>query len=72
MLALRYDWRDTSLVTLHNFSSHAVKVKLKIGVPRDDVMVEVFADQHSRVRNDGTHASGARRLCLAMVPSRLD
>jgi maltose alpha-D-glucosyltransferase/alpha-amylase len=55
VLALRYDWRETSLVTLHNFANHTAKVNLKVGVPRDDVMVEVFANQRSRVRNDGTH-----------------
>ena len=55
VLALRYDWRDTSLVTLHNFANRDVKVKLKIGVERDDVLVDVFSDLHSRVRNDGMH-----------------
>ena len=55
VLALRYDWRDTSLVTLHNFANRDVKVKLKIGVERDDMLVDVFSDLHSRVRNDGMH-----------------
>jgi maltose alpha-D-glucosyltransferase/alpha-amylase len=55
VLALRYDWRETSLVTLHNFSNRDVKVKLKVGVERDDVLVDVFSDLHSRVRNDGMH-----------------
>lgn len=55
VLALRYDWRETSLVTLHNFASRDVKVKLKVGVERDDVLVDVFSDLHSRVRNDGMH-----------------
>jgi maltose alpha-D-glucosyltransferase/alpha-amylase len=55
VLALRYDWRDTSLVTLHNFANRDVKVKLKVGVERDDMLVDVFSDLHSRVRNDGMH-----------------
>jgi maltose alpha-D-glucosyltransferase / alpha-amylase len=55
VLALRYDWRDTSLVTIHNFANRDVKVKLKIGVERDDMLVDVFSDLHSRVRNDGMH-----------------
>ena len=55
VLALRYDWRETSLVTLHNFANRAVKVKLKVGVERDDMLVDVFSDLHSRVRNDGMH-----------------
>jgi maltose alpha-D-glucosyltransferase/alpha-amylase len=56
VLAMRYDWRNTSVVTLHNFASHQVTAKFKVGVPRDELMVEVFADRHSRIRNDGMHA----------------
>src|SRR2546422_3624360 len=55
VLAIRYDWRNTSLVTLHNFSDRRQKVRLKVGVPRDGVLVEVFDDLHSRAQNDGAH-----------------
>ena len=54
-LAIRYDWRNTSMVTLHNFASTTETVKLKIGCERDDVLVEVFDGKHSRVQNDGFH-----------------
>lgn len=40
VLALRYDWRGTSLVTLHNFS---------------DKKQEVFDGRHSRRLPDGFH-----------------
>jgi maltose alpha-D-glucosyltransferase/alpha-amylase len=55
VLGMRYDWRDTSLVTLHNFSNRRQTVQLKIGGPRDHLLVEVFDGHHSRARNDGTH-----------------
>jgi maltose alpha-D-glucosyltransferase/alpha-amylase len=55
VLAIRYDWRETSLLTLHNFSNRRQTVKLKIGSARDDVLVEVFDGHHSRRLNDGTH-----------------
>ena len=55
VLALRYDWRGTSLVTLHNFSDKKQKVALKVGVPRDRVLVEVFDGRHSRRLPDGFH-----------------
>jgi maltose alpha-D-glucosyltransferase/alpha-amylase len=55
VLGMRYDWRDTSLVTLHNFSGRAQTVKLKVGSKRDDVLVEIFDGRHSRAHNDGTH-----------------
>jgi hypothetical protein len=32
------------------------RLRLKVGGERDDLLVNVFDDHHSRVRNDGTHA----------------
>ena len=55
VLALRYDWRGTSLLTLHNFSSRQQKVTLKVGGERDGLLVEVFADRHSRAHADDKH-----------------
>ena len=55
VLAMRYDWRDTSLVTLHNFSSARQTVKVRIDSPRDGLLVEVFDGHHSKAHNDGTH-----------------
>ena len=55
VLALRYDWRDTSLVTVHNFGSARQKVKLRVDSPRDAVLVELFDGRHSKVQNDGAH-----------------
>jgi maltose alpha-D-glucosyltransferase/alpha-amylase len=55
VLAMRYDWRETALVTLHNFSNRPQTVKLKVGSPRDELLVEVFDDRHSRAQNDGAH-----------------
>jgi maltose alpha-D-glucosyltransferase/alpha-amylase len=55
VLALRYDWRGTSLLTLHNFSSSAKTLKLKVGCDHDDLLVEVFDSRHSRAHNDGLH-----------------
>src|SRR5262249_44759496 len=36
VLVLRYDWRDTSLITMHNFSGRAQTVRLKVGCPHGD------------------------------------
>ena len=33
VLALRYDWRGTSILTLHNFSNQEQKVRLRVGAP---------------------------------------
>jgi maltose alpha-D-glucosyltransferase/alpha-amylase len=55
VLAMRYDWRGTSLLTLHNFSSRTQRVRLKVGCDNDDTLVEVFDGRHSRAHNDGAH-----------------
>ena len=55
VLVLRYEWRDTSLITMHNFSARARTVRLKVGGPRSDLLVEVFNGHHSRAHNDGAH-----------------
>ena len=55
VLVLRYDWRGTSLVTLTNFSSARRRVRVRVGSDRDGLLVSLFDDRVSRVRNDGTH-----------------
>ena len=55
MLALRYDWRGTSLLTLHNFAEKSQTVVMRVGGQHDDVLTEVFDDHHSRRQNDGAH-----------------
>jgi len=55
VLALRYDWRRTSLLTMHNFSNRTERVSLKVGVDDDGLVVNLFENQHSRARADGTH-----------------
>jgi maltose alpha-D-glucosyltransferase/alpha-amylase len=55
VLALRYDWRRTSLVTLHNFSARPKNVRLKVGVSKDGLLVDVFDKRRSVARPDGAH-----------------
>jgi maltose alpha-D-glucosyltransferase / alpha-amylase len=55
VLALRYDWRDTALLTLHNFGSAKRKVRVKLDCRNDDLIVDVFDHRHSRKHNDGAH-----------------
>jgi maltose alpha-D-glucosyltransferase/alpha-amylase len=55
VLAMRYDWRRTSLVTLHNFADRPVKVRLKVQCENDQLLVDIFDGRHSQGTNDGTH-----------------
>jgi maltose alpha-D-glucosyltransferase / alpha-amylase len=55
VLVIRYDWRNTALVTVHNCSSAKRNVKVTIESPRDELLVEVFDGHHSKRHNDGAH-----------------
>ena len=55
VLLLRHDWRGTSLVTLHNFSSRSQTVKFRVGCANDDLLVDVFDGRHSRANGDDEH-----------------
>ncbi len=55
VLALRYDWRETSLVTMHNFADASKDVRIRIDAPGGEMLVDVFDDKHSKAHNDGTH-----------------
>ena len=70
VLAMRYDWRNTSLVTLHNFSSSKQKVKVKIGTPRRRAAGRGVRrpSQQGRQRRHASHGHG--RLRLAVVSRR--
>ena len=54
VLAMRYDWRGTALVTLHNFSSQPQKVRLQLDDPAAHQLVDVFQDQLSEAES-GKH-----------------
>ena len=55
VLAMLYDWRETSLLTLHNFSDRPQTVRVRVGRRNDGLLVEVFDRHHSRAHNDGEH-----------------
>jgi maltose alpha-D-glucosyltransferase/alpha-amylase len=55
VLAIRYDWRDTSLLTLHNFGTGRQRVRVKVDTKDDGVLVDVFDNKQSRAHSDGAH-----------------
>jgi maltose alpha-D-glucosyltransferase/alpha-amylase len=55
VLALRYDWRNTSLVTAYNFAGRRRKARLQVGTPQGKVLVSVFDERHSRAGAGGVH-----------------
>jgi maltose alpha-D-glucosyltransferase / alpha-amylase len=54
VLAMRYDFSGTSMLTLHNFSGRRQTVAVDLKGRGGDLLVDVFEDHHSRAEN-GTH-----------------
>ncbi|BBU33308.1 hypothetical protein BTHE68_70420 (plasmid) [Burkholderia sp. THE68] len=57
MLALRYHWRNNSVVCVHNFSAAACTVKFRVGsnAGENDVLVNLLSDDHSQGNAKGQH-----------------
>jgi maltose alpha-D-glucosyltransferase / alpha-amylase len=55
VLGMRYDWRNTSLVTMHNFRDARAEVAFKVDAPRGELLVNVFEENHSTADRSGVH-----------------
>lgn len=55
ILALRYDWRRTSLLAIHNFAAEPRTARLRLDVPGGERLADVFASQESRAGESGEH-----------------
>ena len=58
VLALRYDWRNNSVLCLHNFGAEACTVKFRSGCtePGQNRLINLLSDDHSEESDDGRHA----------------
>jgi maltose alpha-D-glucosyltransferase/alpha-amylase len=57
VLAMRYDWRNNSVLFVHNLSPSPCEVRFETGVPgeRGKLLVNLLTDDHSRAESDGRH-----------------
>jgi maltose alpha-D-glucosyltransferase/alpha-amylase len=55
VLVLRYDWRNTSLLTVHNFAGQRRKARIDVGTPEGTLLVEVFGQGDSRAGASVAH-----------------
>jgi maltose alpha-D-glucosyltransferase / alpha-amylase len=57
VLAIRYDWRNNSVVFLHNLSDSPREVTFSTGVRGSEgrVLVNLLSDNHSHATEDGKH-----------------
>jgi maltose alpha-D-glucosyltransferase/alpha-amylase len=63
ILALCYDWRGTSLVTVHNFTDRTVRTRVKPGRDRSQVLVDVFDGRRSEADGEGAHRLTVKPYC---------
>jgi maltose alpha-D-glucosyltransferase / alpha-amylase len=57
VLGIRYDWRNNSVIFLHNLSDTPREVMFSVGLGRSEsrLLVNLLSDAHSRVARDGSH-----------------
>jgi maltose alpha-D-glucosyltransferase/alpha-amylase len=55
VLALRYDYQGTSVVTFHNFSDSPQKVTVDIDCPRGEVLVDMFGKDRLQAHRGCEH-----------------
>jgi maltose alpha-D-glucosyltransferase/alpha-amylase len=55
VLALRYIWRDTAILTLHNFADTPQTVHIDVGTDDGGVICDYFDDDHSKAADSGKH-----------------
>jgi maltose alpha-D-glucosyltransferase / alpha-amylase len=56
VLAIRYDWRGNSILTIHNFHSKPVNIKVDVGVDEGNKLTNLLLGEHSQAGADGKHA----------------
>ncbi len=63
ILGLRYDWRNNSVVVLHNLSALPQEIWLKVGIdgPHGDRLVNLLSTEHSEAVESGKH-------CILLEP----
>jgi maltose alpha-D-glucosyltransferase/alpha-amylase len=57
VLVMRYDWRNNSVLFVHNLDSKPREVSFATGLGNasDKLLVNLLTDEHSHARNDGRH-----------------
>ena len=55
VLAIRYDWRGTSLVIFHNFSDSPQRVTVDLDCPRGEMIADVFGKERLQARKGCEH-----------------
>jgi maltose alpha-D-glucosyltransferase / alpha-amylase len=57
VLALRYDWRNNSVVFVHNLTETPCETRFAVGLAdgSEKLLINLLGEEHSRAREDGKH-----------------
>lgn len=55
VLAIRYDWRQNSLITVHNFSAQEQIISIDPGVENSETLVNLLVDERLHVEEGNKH-----------------
>jgi len=57
VLAMRYDWRNNSVLFVHNLEAEPREISFSVGLPGDagNLLVNLLTDDHSRADAKGRH-----------------
>ncbi|HXW06075.1 MAG TPA: alpha-amylase family protein [Vicinamibacterales bacterium] len=55
VMALRYEWRNTAVVSLHNFAATEQTARVDVGIDGGGQLCDYFGDNHSRAAPSGRH-----------------
>jgi maltose alpha-D-glucosyltransferase / alpha-amylase len=55
ILALRYDWRNNTVVTVHNLVGETIEVKLRVGEQKGRQLINLLTQDHSQADARGLH-----------------
>jgi maltose alpha-D-glucosyltransferase/alpha-amylase len=61
VLAIRYDWRNNSVLVVHNFSAIPCEVRIKVGTEDTGSLVNLLSGENSTPDASGEH-------CLLLEP----
>ena len=58
VMGLRYDWRNNSVLFLHNLAGEPREIEFSAGLTKDqgNILVNLLSADHSRVQRNGKHS----------------
>ena len=72
VLVIRYDWRNNSVLFVHNLDEKPREFSFAVGLPGEagKLLVNLLTEDHSRADERGKHTLHAGRLWLPLVSGR--